>query len=40
MVQLFFLNLIVGEIVRSGCAGISKEHHPDLEPFYQDVADA
>ena len=40
MVQLFFLNLIVGEIVRGGPAGISKEHHPDLEPFYQDVAHA
>jgi len=25
---------------RGGRAGISKEHYPDLEPFYQDVADA
>jgi 5-methyltetrahydropteroyltriglutamate--homocysteine methyltransferase len=25
---------------RGGRAGISREHYPDLEPFYQDVADA
>src|ERR1700754_1820087 len=25
---------------RGGRAGISKQHYPDLEPFYQDVADA
>ncbi len=25
---------------RGGRAGISKEHYPDLEAFYQDVADA
>jgi 5-methyltetrahydropteroyltriglutamate--homocysteine methyltransferase len=25
---------------RGGRAGISKEHYPDLEPFYQDVANA
>jgi len=25
---------------RGGRAGISQEHYPDLEPFYQDVADA
>src|SRR6185295_13604660 len=25
---------------RGGRAGISKEHYPDLEPFYQDVATA
>ncbi|MEO5844188.1 MAG: 5-methyltetrahydropteroyltriglutamate--homocysteine S-methyltransferase [Caldimonas sp.] len=25
---------------RGGRAGISSEHYPDLEPFYQDVADA
>jgi 5-methyltetrahydropteroyltriglutamate--homocysteine methyltransferase len=26
--------------LRGGRAGISREHYPDLEPFYQDVADA
>jgi len=25
---------------RGGRAGISREHYPDLEPFYQDVANA
>jgi 5-methyltetrahydropteroyltriglutamate--homocysteine methyltransferase len=25
---------------RGGRAGLSREHYPDLEPFYQDVADA
>jgi 5-methyltetrahydropteroyltriglutamate--homocysteine methyltransferase len=23
--------------IRGGRAGISTEHHPDLEPFYQEV---